>query len=102
MRELRQPRNPLEPIATTVGCMTMLIVAALLLSLFVHQAAWGNGPVCTSVSGNDATIFSGRVAVRGLPGGHASLGSVTICTTHPTAVFAWLACWWHGLTPSCG
>jgi hypothetical protein len=61
MRELRQSRNPLEPIATTVGCMTMLLVAVLLLSLFVHQASWGDGPVCTSVSGNDATIFSRAV-----------------------------------------
>ena len=86
MREFRRPRNPLEPIATTVGCMTMLLVAVLLLSLLVRQASWGNGPVCTSVSGNDATIFSRPVAVPGLaPGAHASLGSVTICTNHPKA-----------------
>ena len=58
----------------------------LLPSLLVRQASWGNGPVCTSVSGNDATIFSRPVAVPGLaPGAHASLGSVTICTNHPKA-----------------
>jgi len=86
MREFRPPRNPLEPIATSVGCMTMLLVAALLVSLLVHPAGWGNGPVCTSVSGNDATIFSRPVAVPGLAtGAHASLGSVTICTNNPTS-----------------
>jgi len=64
----------------------MLIVAALLLSLLVRQAGWGNGPVCTSVSGNDATIFSRSVSVPGLaPGAHASLGSVTICANNPTS-----------------
>jgi hypothetical protein len=86
MREFRRPRNPLEPIATTVGCMTMLLVGALLLSLFVHQAAWGNGPVCTSVSANDASTFARPVSVPHVaPGAHASLGSVTICTNHPTS-----------------
>jgi len=58
MRELRPPRNPLEPIATTVGCATTLVLAVLVLSLFVHQALWGNGPVCATVSANDASIFS--------------------------------------------
>jgi len=86
MRELRSQRNPLEPIATTVGCMTMLLVAALLLGLFAHQSPWGNGPVCTSVSANEGGIFNTPVAVRGLaPGVHASLGSVAICTNHPTS-----------------
>ena len=87
MRELRRPRNPLEPIATTVGCMTMLLIAVLLLSLLTRQASWGNGPVCTSVSGNDATILSRSAAVSGLArGAHASLGSVTICANSPTSV----------------
>ena len=87
MRELRPQRNPLEPIATTVGCMTMLLVAVLLLSLLVRQASWGNGPVCTSVSGNDASIFSRPVAFPGVArGAHASLGSATICANRPTSV----------------
>jgi len=87
VRELRPQRNPLEPIATTVGCMTMLLVAVLLLSLLVRQASWGNGPVCTSVSGNDASIFSRPVAFPGVArGAHASLGSATICANRPTSV----------------
>lgn len=86
MRKLRSPRNPLEPIATTAGCAATLLVAALLLSLLVHQAAWGNGPVCTSVSASDATIFSGPVSIPGVArAAQASLGSVTICTSHPTS-----------------
>jgi hypothetical protein len=87
MRETRPPRNPLEPIATTVGCAAALLVAFLLLSLFIHQAAWGNGPVCTIVSANDASLFSGPVSVLGVvPGGHATLGSVNICTNNPTSI----------------
>ncbi|HEX9516997.1 MAG TPA: DUF2975 domain-containing protein [Streptosporangiaceae bacterium] len=66
--------------------MTMLLVAVLLLSLLVRQASWGNGPACTSVSGNDASIFSRPVAVPGVArGAHAALGSVTICTNSPTS-----------------
>jgi hypothetical protein len=94
---MREFRRPLEPIATTVGCMTMLLVAALLLSLFVHQAAWGNGPVCTSVSANDASILSRPVSIPGVaPGTHASLGSVTICTHNPASALrlaGFLAAW---------
>jgi hypothetical protein len=86
MRKTRPPRNPLEPIATTAGCATTLLVALLLLSLLVHQASWGNGPVCTSVSHNDATIFDGPVPVPGLTAGsHASLGSVIICANSPAS-----------------
>jgi hypothetical protein len=88
VRELRPQRNPLEPIATTAGCATLLIVAVLLLSLLdVRQASWGNGPVCTSVSAKDASIFSGPVSVPGVvPAAHASLGSATICADRPTSV----------------
>lgn len=87
MRKTRPPRNPLEPIATTVGCATTLLVALLLLSLLVRQASWGNGPVCASLSQNDAAIFTGRVSVPGLAvGSHASLGNVNICTNHPASV----------------
>src|SRR5215469_10845890 len=86
MREPRRPKNPLEPIATAVGWAGFLLVAVLLLSLLVHQAAWGNGPVCTSVSDNDASIFGGPVSVPGIArAAQASLGSVTICTSHPTS-----------------
>jgi hypothetical protein len=86
MRETRPPRNPLEPIATTVGCATTLLMALLLLSLLVHQASWGNGPVCTLVSHNDATIFDGPVSVPGLAAGsHASLGTVSICANSPAS-----------------
>lgn len=86
MRKTRPSRNPLEPIATTVGCATTLLVALLLLSLLVHQASWGNGPVCTSVSQNDASIFSGPVPVPGLAAGsHASLDSLSICTNSPAS-----------------
>ena len=87
MRELRSQRNPLEPIASTAGCATLCLVAVLLLSLLVRQASWGNGPVCTSVSANDASIFSGPVSVPGVaPAAHASLGSATICANSPTLV----------------
>lgn len=83
MRELRPARKPLEPIATTVGCATTLLIAFLLLSLFVHQAAWGNGPVC--ISTHDASIFTGSASDLGVaPGAHASIDGVTICTDHPT------------------
>jgi hypothetical protein len=86
MRKTRPPGNPLEPIATTVGCVTTLLVVLLLLSLLVHQASWGNGPVCTSVSPSDATIFGGPVSVPGLAAGsHASLGSASICTNRPAS-----------------
>jgi hypothetical protein len=87
MRELRPPRNPLEPIATTVGCAIPLLLVVLVLSLFVHQAAWGNGPVCATVSANDASIFEGGpVSLPGVASGaHASLASAVICTDHPTA-----------------
>jgi hypothetical protein len=76
--------SPLEPIATAVGWLTALFVLVMLLSMLVHQATWGNGPVCTSVSPNDASIFSGPVSLPGLaPGSTASLGSATICANHP-------------------
>lgn len=97
MREFRPPRNPLEPIATTVGCVTALVIVLLLLSLLVHQAAWGNGPVCTTVTGTDASIFSGPISLLGVaPAAHASLASAAICAAHPTAalrVAGLLAVW---------
>jgi hypothetical protein len=97
MRRTRPAGNPVEPIARTLAWVTTLLVALLLLSLLVHQAAWGNGPVCASVSSNDASIFGGPVSVPGLaPGSHASLGSVAICTTSPAPVLrlaGMLAAW---------
>ena len=97
MRELRPPRNPLEPIATTVGYVTPLVVVLLLLSLLVHQAAWGNGPVCTTVTGTDASTFSGPIPLLCVaPAAHASLASAAICADHPTAalrVAGLLAVW---------
>ena len=86
MSETRPARNPLEPIARAVGFAITLFVALLLLSLLVHQASWGNGPVCSSVSANDASIFGGPASVPGVaPGSHASLGSVAICANNPTS-----------------
>jgi hypothetical protein len=86
VRATQAARDPLEPIATAVAWLTTLLVALLLLSLLVRQASWGNGPVCASVSPNDASIFSGPVSVPGVaPGGHATLGSVNICASSPTA-----------------
>jgi hypothetical protein len=97
MREFRPPRNPLEPIATTVGWVTALVVVLLLLSLLVRQAAWGNGPVCATVSGTDASIFSKPVSLPGVaPAAHASLASAAICADRPTAalrVAGLLAVW---------
>jgi hypothetical protein len=87
VHDLRLSRNPLEPISTAVGCTTRLLVAALVLGLFIHQAAWGNGPVCTTVSPNDASIFSEPISLPGVAtAAHASLSGASICADHPTAV----------------
>jgi hypothetical protein len=91
------PKSPLEPIASAVGCATGLFVLVMLLSLFVHQASWGNGPVCSTVSPNDASLFSGPASVSGLAAGtKASLATIDICANHPTAAlrFAGLAAAW--------
>jgi hypothetical protein len=86
VRKASSSPSPLEPIATAVGCLTGLFVVVILLSLFVHQAAWGNGPVCSTVSANDASLFSGPVSVRGLAAGtKAALNTINICTSHPSA-----------------
>jgi Protein of unknown function (DUF2975) len=86
MRKDRGTANPLEPISTATGWLTTLMVGFLLLSLLVHQQAWGNGPVCASVSSNDASSFGGPASVAGVvPGGHATLGTVNICASHPAA-----------------
>jgi hypothetical protein len=86
VRATQAVRDPLEPIATTVGWLITLLVALLLLSLLVRQSLWGNGPVCASVSSNDASIFSGPVSVPGVAAGsHATLGSVSICASRPAA-----------------
>jgi hypothetical protein len=88
MRKSRPPRNPLEPIATTVGWATLLLFAVLVLSLFEHQAAWGNGPVCTTVSPGETSIFWGAPISlpQVAPAAHASVASVAICADHPAAV----------------
>ncbi|HEY2553559.1 MAG TPA: DUF2975 domain-containing protein [Streptosporangiaceae bacterium] len=58
----------------------------MLLSTLVHQALWGNGPVCAYVSPNDASLFGGPVSVQGLAAGsHASLARVQICTSNPAS-----------------
>jgi hypothetical protein len=64
----------------------------------VHQAAWGNGPVCTSLGPYAPVgLASGKVSVLGLTAGSkASLYSATICADHPTAalrVAGLLAAW---------
>jgi Protein of unknown function (DUF2975) len=86
MRRNRGSGNPLEPMTTAAGWLTTVLVGLLLLSLLVHQQAWGNGPVCATVSPNDASLFGGPVSVAGVaPGAHASLGTVDICNSHPSA-----------------
>jgi hypothetical protein len=86
VRESPAAPSPVEPIATAVGCVTGLFVAVMLLSLLVRQASWGNGPVCSTVTPNDASLFGGPVSVAGLaPGIKASLASIDICTNHPTS-----------------
>ncbi|MDR2988324.1 MAG: DUF2975 domain-containing protein [Nocardiopsaceae bacterium] len=86
MRKSSAPGSPVEPIATAVGCVTGLFVLVMLLSLLVHQASWGNGPVCSTVSPNDASLFGGPVSVSGLAAGtKASAATIDICANHPTA-----------------
>lgn len=97
MRRTHQPPDPLEPIKGTVGCLTGLTVFFLLLSLLVHQALWGNGPVCTSVpaAGIPANVFT--VAVNGqVRGSQATIGTVILCVKHPDALlrFAGLLATW--------
>lgn len=84
MRGTRPPRDPLEPITSTVGCLTGLTVVVLLLSLLVHQAAWGNGPVCTTVSPDGIPLRFFRLAVAGqVPESQATIGTVNLCVNHP-------------------
>lgn len=85
MRKSPDSRSPLEPVTSVVGCVTGLFIVVLLLSLLVHQASWGNGQVCSTVSPNDASLFSGPVSVPGLAAGSkASLANVAICANHPS------------------
>lgn len=90
MRKTRQPRDPLEPIATTVGVLFGLAVCFLLLGPLVRQQALGNGPVCSSVRG-DSIPYYGRLPaisrVSGLVRGtQAAVGNVTLCSRHPDAL----------------
>ena len=85
MRKSSASRSPLEPIASAVGCVTGLFIVVMLLSLLVHQASWGNGPVCVHVSPGDASLFGGPMSVRGLgPGSSASVTGLAICSNNPT------------------
>lgn len=101
MRGTRPPRDPLEPIASTVGCLTGLTVIFLLLSLLVHQAAWGNGPVCTSVSADGIPVRIFRLAVEGqVRGSQATIGTVNLCVNHPGTLLRFaglLASWPSGI-----
>jgi hypothetical protein len=65
--------------------VTGLLVVLLLLSLLLHQAAWGNGPVCASVSNNDLIAgISGTVSTpTAAPGSQATVAAVNICTSNP-------------------
>jgi hypothetical protein len=85
VRKSSSSASPLEPIASAVGCLTGLFILLILLSLLVRSAAWGNGPVCTSVGSSDLLgLISGKVSVRGLTAGSkASLASATICSDNP-------------------
>lgn len=101
MRRTRPPRNPLEPIASTIGYLTALTVTVLLLSLLVHQAAWGNGPVCTSATADGIPLRIYRVAVEGqVRGSQATIGTVNLCVNHPGTwlrVSGLLATWPPGI-----
>ena len=84
MRRTRPPRNPLEPIASTVGCLIGLAVLLLLLSLLVHQASWGEGPVCTSVPADGIPLRISGLAVPGqVRGSQATVQTVQLCVNHP-------------------
>ena len=101
MRGTRPPRNPLEPIASAVGCLAGLTVIFLLLSLLVHQAAWGNGPVCTSVPADGMPMKIFRAAVDGqVRGSQATIGTVNLCVNHPGTLLRFaglLATWPSGI-----
>jgi len=84
VRRTRPPRNPLEPIASTVGCLIGLTVLLLLLSLLVHQASWGDGPVCTSVPADGIPLRISGLAVPGqVRGSQATVQTVQLCVNHP-------------------
>jgi hypothetical protein len=86
VRKTRPARNPLEPISSMVSLLTALAVAFPLLSLLVHQQAWGNGPVCTSVSDDSIPTQAYRIAVSGLArGSQATIGNVIMCADQPSA-----------------
>jgi hypothetical protein len=86
VRKSSSSANPLEPVASAVGCATSLLIVVILLSLLVHQASWGNGPVCASLEANLGGLAYGKVSVLGLTAGSkASLTSVAICSDNPTA-----------------
>lgn len=79
MRRTHPPQDPLEPIKGTVGCLTGLTGLFLLLSLLVHQALWGNGPVCTSVPALGIPTGVTAVAVDGqVRGSQATIGDVVL------------------------
>jgi Protein of unknown function (DUF2975) len=84
VRRTRPSRDPLEPIASTVGCLIGLTVLFVLLSLLVHQAAWGDGPVCTSVPADGIPLRISGLAVPGqVRGSQAAIGTVQLCVSHP-------------------
>ena len=97
MRRTHPPQDPLEPIKGTVGCLTGLTGLFLLLSLLVHQALWGNGPVCTSVPALGIPTRVTAVRVGGqVRGSKATIGDVVLCVNHPDTLqrFAGLLASW--------
>jgi hypothetical protein len=84
VRRTHPPRDPLEPVTTTVGLLTGLTGLVLFLSLLVHQALWGNGPVCTSVPADGMATRSSGLTIGGqVRGSQATIGNVILCVNHP-------------------
>ena len=85
----KQPRNPLDPIATAVEILCGLVGIFIVVSLFLPQQGWGRGSVCTSVSSNSIPLLKAQnqdVAVAGLAhGSQAAIGNVAVCADHPGA-----------------
>jgi hypothetical protein len=87
VRNDRGPGEPVEPIATVIGVLLVLMAGFLLLSLLFRGRPFA-GPVCTAAPAS--TLPYGRrppvLGVDGLARGtQADLNSVLLCVGHPGA-----------------